>query len=244
MDDALNNRWAERLGGVGLAAVLTLLSGCFSEPPASPATTTDATGGPCNPGSELCECSDGTCLDGLVCNPSNVCMREDCVAGSPGCECVSGLCDPGLECRLGMCFPDTPDTTTTAGTTTTPPTSTTSTSTTSSESSNTDASTTSGSSSSGDPEPCHVAMQCEDCVSCTNTGECSDEVATCMATGNCFQNAQCMSVCAAEGLCFENCCGGSSQAERDAAQSLHLCRVNTCLLGDMCTSFADPICDP
>lgn len=253
MDFASNTRNPRRLGVAGLATLFALLSGCFTEP-----AGVGATDGSCDPGSELCPCVEGSCLQGLVCTPSDICVDDDCRPGSMYCDCEGqGLCGAGLEC-------DENDRCTPQGTTTVPPTSsdsntstgtssTTGTSTSSStmpsttavDTTTTDPDTTDATESTTTDEPLSCAESaaggtaqevCEDCFLCTNANECGTTFDACEEIDGCLVAAQCLQQCAVAGNCFEDCCEGENPTFQAAALAMHNCREATCSQG-ACRSF-------
>jgi len=78
------------------AGLLGMFAACFSE--------ADPIG--CTPGSNGCECSEGTCDGSLECNADSNCVDPDCTVGAASCTCYgNGTCDPGLSCESSLCQP-------------------------------------------------------------------------------------------------------------------------------------------
>jgi hypothetical protein len=233
--------------------LLAISAGCFSEPAES------ETGSPsCDPGSFGCECLGGVCEPDLECTPTNVCIPEDCTPGTAVCECdAQGQCNSGLECTGNVCFPsggtsvgtDTEGSsmsatstlsTTTDGTTTTSTTEPDNTGTTESvDSSTTEDPTGQETSSSTTDGPLSCGQQnisCSECFTCANTNDCIAEFDECGSIDGCLIAANCIEECA-NGVCFMDCCAGESLAFRDAAEALHSCRADTCIVAP-CDGYA------
>lgn len=234
---------------LSLAALVALLAGCFTEP--NEGTTTS--GMSCDLGSFGCECLEGVCEPDLECTPSNVCIPEDCTPGTAVCECdPQGNCGPNLVCTANVCLPmggtsvGTSDTEGTSMSATTSATSTTNDTTTGPDVSTTegvDSSTTDAETSTGPSDTTDMPMSCgeeditcEACFTCTNQLDCEAQFDTCQGIPDCLIAADCIEDCAA-GVCFDDCCAGESAALRSAAEALHTCRANTCIIGP-CDAYA------
>ncbi len=237
------------------AAWFLLGTGCFTEP----VDAGTGTGGTCEQGQPTCECLEGDCVSGYVCNDANRCIRENCNPGEEGCSCAAEGCLTGLECLGGICLdPGTTtvtteitsitDTTTsstvTDSTTTSPETDSATTNVTATVSTTEVPMTTTvgdSSSTTGMPESCEDMPACDDCFSCTETTECVDLESTCGTTPGCASVAECLQECSVEGLCFE-CCDGASAAAAEAALALNTCREDQCAGAKGCPIFPDPLC--
>ena len=241
---------------LGLAALIALLAGCFTEP--DEGTTT---GSSCDPGSFGCECLGGVCEPDLECTASNVCIPEDCTPGTAICGCdAQGRCGPGLECTNAVCVPtggtsvgtsDTEGTSTSTSTSTPPTTSTTDGSDSTTES--VDTSTTDHETSTGPSETTGMPMECNDrgtppsriacneCFACTHNEECEAAFLACEDVLGCPTIASCMRTCAVSGLC-SNCCSGETQQAVVAAELLQACREDACIEG-VCESYSGIVCN-
>jgi hypothetical protein len=192
-----------------LLLTLVVVTGCFTEPDASPDACVDGRAG--------CDCDAGTCEAELECVASiDKCVPNDCTPGERTCTCTdTGECLGALACREGVCAD--PQTGTTGNMSTSAPT--TDDSGSASTSSTDTTSPLSTSDSSGSESTAGMMMttasdtvmpDCNMCLLEAINGECTD----CASNSGCVAIHDCIFI---EGNGFGSCCSDQNEFPKNQA---------------------------